>query len=76
MSEREPIYLVVGDEAMAERADFLALRDTHRQLLDVLKAGGDGTDLLAACAQAAGFDARLVEFYAAVPGRREDFAGA
>jgi len=74
MSEREPIYLVVGDEAMSGRTDFRALRDLHRHLLTDLKAGREASQLLAECSiAAAAIDARLVEFYGAMEGRLEDF---
>ena len=74
MSEREPIYLLLGAEAMAARPDFLALKLLHRQLLDALREGRDPNEALARCrTTAASVDPRLADFYAAVPSRLEDF---
>jgi adenylate cyclase len=75
MSEREPIFLLVANEAMAAAPEFTTLKHLHGQLLDELRAGRDGAEALERCLQAsAEVDIRLADFYAAIPSRREDFA--
>lgn len=75
LSEREPIFLLVGDEALAASDDFAALHQRHTALLHALAAGADLAPLLAACLQAAEkLDPRLGTFYARLESRREDFA--
>jgi adenylate cyclase len=77
MSEREPIYLLVGDDIMARSPAFGALVDAHSTLLADLSAGVDPTLSLDVCRRAAlHVDSRLGAFYAASLGRVEDFRSA
>jgi adenylate cyclase len=77
MSEREPIYLLVGDDIMARSPAFGALADAHNNLLADLSAGLDPTLSLDVCRRAAlEVDSRLGAFYAASLGRVEDFRNA
>ncbi len=74
MSEREPIYLLVGDDTMARSPAFGALVDAHNELVADLSVGVDPTLSLDICRRAAlQVDSRLGAFYAASLGRVEDF---
>ena len=77
MSEREPIYLLVGDDTMSRSQAFRALVTAHDNLLADLSAGLDPTLSLDVCRRAAlEVDSRLGAFYAASLGRVEDFRSA
>mgnify|MGYP001182232954 CR=1 FL=1 len=72
MAEREPVYLLVGDETVRGSAAFVALDAAHARLLSALAAGpGDADECLRL---APGVDPRLVGFYAACATRPDDFA--
>jgi adenylate cyclase len=74
MSDREPIFLLVGDEAMARSPAFAALVAAHGDLLTDLAAGVDPTLSLDVCRRASlDVDSRLGNFYAASLVRPGDF---
>jgi adenylate cyclase len=67
-SARLRIHILVGDAALAQGADFVALSAAHADWLA-------GTGELSRCvALAAGVAPRLVRFYELAPGRADDFA--
>jgi adenylate cyclase len=78
VSQREPIYLLVGNADLARSAPFAALAPKHEALLACWQGTGDGAGAaLAHCrALAEAVDPRLLDFYDACPGRAGDFAGA
>lgn len=75
-SEREPVYILVGDEALALREDFARLREHHERLLQAVREGRDAaaSELCARCS-ALGSEIlpALSAFYDRVPHRLEDF---
>jgi adenylate cyclase len=74
-SRREPIHILVGDAALAQSAEFRALRGEHERLLTALREGHDAKALVAGCGlRAASIDPRLLQFYEKLTGRRADFA--
>jgi adenylate cyclase len=73
-AERVPIYLVVGDSALAKSGAFTLLRDTHNAILDGLRHGRDIRNGLAEClALAKQVEPGLEKFYEQLPTRRADF---
>jgi len=73
-TERVRIYLVVGDEALALKPEFIRLRTTHAAALDGLRHGRNVDALLAECtALATTVEPGLKKFYDQLPGRRADF---
>jgi adenylate cyclase len=67
-ARRMPVYILVGDAAVAQSSAFIALREAH---LDWLAGHGE----LATCiARADDVDGRLLRFYELIPGRADDFA--
>ena len=74
MTEREPIYILVGDEDVARSPMFAALGEAHRRLVADLASGADHALSLDACRRAAlDVDSRLGAFYSASVERIEDF---
>ena len=74
MSEREPIHILVGPQATATSAAFVALRLNHGRLLAALRAGEVATAEIAECLRLGGeLDPRLITFYGAIADRRADF---
>lgn len=74
MTDRDPILILVGDEALARSADFAALRQAHAELLRALSQQDDVTALLDTCRSRAGkIDHRLIRFYDACLSRPADF---
>jgi adenylate cyclase len=74
MSEREPIYILVGDETVARSPMFAVLSETHQRFLADLAAGADHALSLDACRRAAlDVDSRLGTFYGASVERTDDF---
>ncbi|MBN9316670.1 MAG: adenylate/guanylate cyclase domain-containing protein [Devosia sp.] len=73
-AERVPIYLVVGDDALAGTGAFRLLRTTHAEVLDGLRHGRDVHGGIAEClALAPQVEPGLVKFYEQLPARRADF---
>jgi adenylate cyclase len=74
-SEPVAIHVLVGDETVAESAEFMALAAAHATLLRVLRDGCDGEAELSR-AKSAGETVlpALTGFYDAISGRRADFA--
>ncbi|MCA1806384.1 MAG: hypothetical protein LC687_00690, partial [Actinobacteria bacterium] len=77
VSQRMPVYAVVGNEVLKEADAFRKLKDGHARILDVLSEGRvPDEDMLAICtAYARELDPRLVAFYERLPERAEDFRG-
>ncbi len=74
MSEREPIHILVGDEAMKSGTAFAALEEAHGQLLADFGAGRNHAAPLDICLRLSlDIDGRLALFYAACLERRADF---
>lgn len=75
MSDREPIFILVGDETIAGTPAFAALAAAHDRLLTDLASGSDHAMALDACLRAAlDVDGRLAGFYSACLERQGDFA--
>ncbi len=73
-AERVPIYLVVGDDALAKTGAFLLLRTSHTEVLDGLRHGKDVRGGIAECLNLARqVEPGLVKFYEQLPARRADF---
>lgn len=73
------IHILVGDEAVAESAEFMALAAAHKALLMILRDGCENCETALSHAKAAGEAVlpALAGFYGAIAGRRTDFtAGA
>jgi adenylate cyclase len=71
------IWAVVGDEVVAQSADFAELRAAHEGLIEGLAQKSDdllAEDLQKCSALAADVEPRLAAFYSAVAGRKADFA--
>lgn len=70
------IHILVGDEALAVSAEFLALAAAHEALLKVLRDGGDKWEFALSSAKAAGEAVlpELARYYDAIAERRADFA--
>ncbi len=76
-SEREGVYVLAGDAALAGSPQFAELAAAHDRLITALHAGAGWQTPLADCAHlAATLAPRLVDFYSAMPGRLGDFAPA
>ena len=78
-SEPIAIHILVGDEAVAGSAEFMALAAAHEALLMVLRDGCEDCETALSRAKVAGEAVlpALAEFYDAIAGRRADFtAGA
>lgn len=74
MSEREPIYLLLGDEALATNSAFAALEAAHANLLETLAKRLPIRDKVERCtALGIPLDPRLADFYAACLTRQDDF---
>lgn len=74
ISEREPIYLLVGAATLAADARFAELAKAHDDLLERWAAAQAAESLFVRCREAAaGIDPRLGDFYDACLGRLEDF---
>ena len=70
------IHILVGDETVANSAEFMALAAAHEALLTVLRDGCENCEAALSRAKAAG-EAVLPElagFYDTIAGRRADFA--
>lgn len=67
-AKRLPIHILVGDAALAQSAEFAALRDAH---LALIAGGGDVAQCIVLAAAVA---PRLARFYELVPARASDFA--
>lgn len=77
MSGREPIKLLVGDEAVKSSATFEALLVSHTELVSALTAGALDETLLQRCQMlAAAVEPELAQFYACLPTRLADFPPA
>ncbi len=77
MSGREPIHILVGDDAMRQGAAFAALAEAHERFLADLSSGADHALALDACRRAAlAVDSRLGAFYSACVERADDFRTA
>jgi adenylate cyclase len=74
MSEREPIYLLLGDEALASSPAFAALEAAHANLLETLAKRLPAHDEVERCTTLGiPLDPRLADFYAACLTRQDDF---
>jgi adenylate cyclase len=74
-SLREPVFLLVGDEAMAKTPAFNELAGVHAEAVALLRAGKPADDLIIRCAAlGAKVDQSLAGFYALLSSRTEDFA--
>ena len=74
ISQPEPIYLLVGPEALAKSPEFTALLAGHLQLLAAWGRGEAAPELLERCRSAGmAIDPRLGDFYTAALVRPEDF---
>ena len=74
ISERLPLHVFVGDEALAKSPEFLALRDAHFELLEVLEKGGDHAPNLTKCVELGrDIEPGLEGFYAKFENRLDDF---
>jgi adenylate cyclase len=72
-----PIWIVVGDDALARSAAFAELRAAHAALLEGLAHKDDDrlTEDVRKCSLlSAEIEARLADFYAAIAERKADFA--
>jgi len=76
-SEPVAIHILVGDETVAQSAEFTALATAHEALLRVLRDGCDNGEAELSQAKAAGQAVlpALAGFYDAIAGRRADFTG-
>ncbi|MGV3651092.1 MAG: adenylate/guanylate cyclase domain-containing protein, partial [Devosia sp.] len=76
-SRAQPIHVLVGDGALAASEGFIELSAEHQRLVSALREGADPALPLARCrALAPGIEPGLVQFYALLPERVEDFAVA
>ncbi|MGI1661550.1 CHASE2 domain-containing protein [Palleronia sp. KMU-117] len=74
VSDRIPVAIAVGDEAMAASPAFVRLREMHGALLAGLASGQDDAELRARCAEAGeALCPGLAGFYDRLPGRIADF---
>lgn len=74
MSEREPIYALLGDDALRGTAAFQQLSQAHDQLVAALASGALITPALEHCQRLAiAVDKHLMGFYTAIAQRPEDF---
>ena len=74
MSEREPVYLLLGDETLAKNPAFIALAAVHANLLEMLAKQAPMQAEIDLCTKlGAALDVRLADFYAACLGRPNDF---
>ncbi|MFK4812449.1 CHASE2 domain-containing protein [Devosia sp. ZW T5_3] len=74
MSEREPVYLLLGDETLAADPAFTALVAAHANLLETLTKQAPMQAAIDLCATlGAALDPRLPDFYVACLGRPNDF---
>jgi len=74
MRDREPIHILVGDEALAASPAFAALVRAHDQFTADMAAGADTARSLDACLRAAlDVDSRLGNFYVSCLERAGDF---
>ena len=76
-SARVPLFIVVGNAALALTDGFRDLSAAHAALLDALAEGRDTADLLARClVHGPGLEPGLSHFYERLMERRGDFARA
>ena len=77
-SQLAPIYIVVGDQEMAQSEAFARLHALHTSLIPMLRDKSNGelvASVMAECTKiAAEIEPGLVAFYDAILSRREDFA--
>ncbi|RYH12009.1 CHASE2 domain-containing protein [Tropicimonas sp. IMCC6043] len=75
VSERQDLYLVVGDRDLAESLAFAKLRDCHATLLEDLRQGVPvDPETIARCIERAeAVEPGLRAFYSAIPDRTADF---
>ena len=74
-SLREPVFLLVGDEAMAATESFKALAAVHAEAVALLRSGKNANELIARCAELGKtVDPSLASFYELLSSRTEDFA--
>ena len=77
-SEPAPIYIVVGDQGMAQSAAFIQLQSLHTSLISLLRDKASGelvAGVTAECTQlVAEIEPGLAAFYNAILKRREDFS--
>ena len=75
VSQRLPIYLVVGEQALKDDPAFKALREAHLSLIDDLEnmRSPDPETLKACKERALNITPRLEAFYDRLPQRAEDF---
>lgn len=75
VSQKIPIYAVVGDQALKDTPDFKALREAHLSAIDdMTNMGSVDPNLLETCKERAlKIDPRLGDFYDRLPQRAEDF---
>lgn len=77
MSGREPLKLLVGDEAVKASAAFKTLLISHAELVSALTRGEFDKTVLERCKTLAeGVEPELVQFYACLPDRLADFPPA
>lgn len=75
MSQREQVYLLLGDETLAANPSFAILASAHAELVHALGLRGTAEREVARCtALGSTIDPRLAAFYAACLSRRDDFA--
>jgi adenylate cyclase len=73
-TNREPIHILVGDEALAATAEFKALEKAHAEVVRELRNGRDGSDAIARCISLIAFsDPLLAKFYDTMGKRAHDF---
>jgi len=74
MSDPEPIFLLVGDEATSASESYRLLAASHATLLDALRTGASIEASLGTCRSlAASLQPELASFYDRIPHRRHDF---
>lgn len=74
MQDREPVHVLVGNEALRMSPSFLALSQAHQRYLEVLAEHRDEANLRQECMDLAkSVDSGLSGFYAAIPSRLPDF---
>jgi adenylate cyclase len=75
-SDMESVYILVGDETVAESADFQRLANAHTILLEAVgrKSAGWESRLLTCKDLARPVNAELIGFYDRLPSRLEDFS--
>ncbi len=76
-SDPEPVFILVGDQAVAQSVQFQSLQDAHQGMIRGIRARMSQAELTSLCAEcsdmAAGVEPGLIRFYQALPGRMADF---